>query len=173
MTEKYILIDKKAVKTAFFIFFIGSIVGVVVSVLLLKYNHAPTNLPLAIKSENTSLDFITILMNNIFVALFMISGAYLAKIPTILSLFGNGFFLGFIMATNIYTTSAVIYFLRLVMVHGVVEIMALLLAANLGLQKEIFSTPKKIKRSAITIFIVLILLAIAALLETMVTPLLW
>lgn len=173
MTEKYILINKKAIKMAFFIFFIGTVIGVTFSLILLKYNNAPTNLPITIKQENTPPSFIKILINNIVVAGFMISGAYMAKIPTILSLFVNGAAIGFVMATNIYTTGAVVYYLRLVMVHGIVEIMALVLAANLGLQKELFATRKNAKRSLITIFIVLILLVLAALLESMVTPLLW
>lgn len=173
MAEKHILINKKAFKTAFFIFFIGTVIGVASSLILLKYNNAPTNLPITIKQENTPPIFIKILINNIIVAAFMISGTYFAKIPTILSLIANGALMGFIMATNIYTTSALIYFLKLISVHGIVEIIALLLAANLGFQKELFSTPKNAKRSLITILVVLILLVVAALLETKVTPLLW
>ncbi|MDR2661201.1 MAG: stage II sporulation protein M [Lactobacillaceae bacterium] len=171
--NKYFLLDKKAIKRSFLVFLLGSIIGAMFSYLLLLVNHAPTNMPIVLKAEAKPPIFFHILINNIIVSLVMISGTYLFKLPTYLGLIANGSFFGFILETNIYTSGHLFYFLKLVSVHGPLEIAALLLAASLGLQSEIFSNTNNIKKLSNTLILILFFLLVAALLESKVTPLLW
>ncbi|MFT8470232.1 MAG: stage II sporulation protein M [Oenococcus sp.] len=167
------LIKKKPLLTACTIFAASFVVTAILLTLFLNYQHAATNLPIDLKSQIKDFTFVQILFKNLIVALILVSGFFLIKIPTILALIVNAAVLAFILAANIYTTGAWLYFILLVSIHGVTELAALFIAANIGFQKINLAKKQQRKQLVNTMLLIVVLLALAAILETCVTPLFW
>lgn len=112
-------------------------------------------------------------VKNIFVSLLLISGFFLYKVSTVIVLLANAVSISFLLTLNIYTTGEVWYFLGLISIHGLVELGALMIAANIGFQRINLKTRTQRLALRNTIVLILILLIISASLETFVTPLFW
>ncbi|MFT8813656.1 stage II sporulation protein M [Oenococcus sp.] len=167
------LVQKKPLLTACTIFAASFATTAILLTLFLNYQHAATNLPIDLKSQIKDFTFVRILVKNFIVALILISGFFLIKIPTILMLVANAAVLAFILTANIYTTGAWFYFILLVSIHGLVELTALFIAANVGFQKINLAKKHQRKQLLNTMLLVAFLLILAAILETCVTPLFW
>lgn len=112
-------------------------------------------------------------VKNIFVSLLLISGFFLYKVSTVIVLLANAVSISFLLTLNIYTTGEVWYFLGLISIHGLVELGALMIAANIGFQRINLKTRTQRLALRNTIVLILILVIISASLETFVTPLFW
>ncbi|TLF41839.1 stage II sporulation protein M [Lacticaseibacillus zeae] len=171
--SKVFLIKKTAILCPLSLFIFTAItISIAISLFLSSYQF-PQNLPVDLKSQVIEFSFFKILVKNIFVSLLLISGFFLYKVSTVIVLLANAVSISFVLTLNIYTTGEVWYFLGLISIHGLVELSALMIAANIGFQR--INLKIRTQRLAFrnTIVLILILLIISASLETFVTPLFW
>lgn len=109
----------------------------------------------------------TIFMNNFKVFLILLTGLFLLKIPTIISLISNGLMLGYFLGG--LQLSNIKHVLLPLSIHGVPEILSFFIAAYiafLGRDKFIKDKIFNIK----LLFIGILMVGIAAILETYVSP---
>lgn len=116
--------------------------------------------------ENNKVEFSDILKNNLLVCSIAIIGIFSYKIPTICVYFFNAFTLGFVLGLNWAVTGEIVYFLRILIPHGMFEIPAIVMACELGFMKK-----RHIEKNVFLKKIVLIysLIVIAAILESFVS----
>jgi stage II sporulation protein M len=127
-------------------------------------------------SLDLSSNFLLIFLRNLITCLIIIGGSGIITVPVVLL---QGGFIGFISALMASSTQSTRYLLLLIP-HGIIEIPALIISAALGL--KMFKTAKEFingHRSAIRCYcdenrvwliLVPILLLIAAMVESYVTP---
>lgn len=167
------LIKKETVLLSLSLFCAGFVFVSLLLIAVFVYNHAETNVPMALKNQLGSLNFWAILAQNTGVAIALLSGSFFVKVPTVLLLLANGAGLGFVLTANMYTTGQWLYFIALISVHGIIELTALMIAGNIGFQKIDWSKKTEIKKLINTIILIITMLIIAAAMETYVTPLFW
>lgn len=111
-------------------------------------------------------NFWEIWKNNCLVCAVAIMGIFCYKIPTICVYFFNAFTLGFVLGINWAVTGEIIYFLKILIPHGIFEIPAIVISCALG-----FTSKEKIEKKKFveTCAIVYILITIAAIVECFVS----
>ena len=162
------------------VFFMGFIVG------LKNYNivDLPKSRIIIIPEfdnfTHENLSFESILTNNVRVILTCIFGSLFLSVPTLLTLFRNGFILGFQTISSLSTIGFQVF--AYVLPHGIFEIPAIIIAGAAGLKipyeiirylagkKETILTKEDIKEYLTLALISIILIVIAAFIEAYVTP---
>jgi stage II sporulation protein M len=154
---------------AIFLIFIA--VGILTIYILLK--NSSMDYSVKFSPINTNLSIVNILFTNFSVILIALLGIFTFKVSSYFILIVNGFSLGFILGANAITTGKFIYFLRIILTHGITEVSAICLAAAIGLYgKQYFYIFNK-KEIFIQISTVLILYFVSAVIETYITPMFW
>ena len=159
---KIIKFDKKAFKKSLWIFIIAFVLSLILSALfILSKIDGEVDKNLIINE----ITFVQIFKNNIIVCACAMLGSILWKIPSRLVLVINPVYLGFIIGGNWAVTGKLLFFLKFVILHGIFEIFAIVLACSLGNKgKKLFK-----EYSAYEIFmngiLITIVLGIAAFVE--------
>ncbi|WP_456370232.1 stage II sporulation protein M [Geoglobus sp.] len=162
------------------VFFMGFIVG------LKNYNTVdlPKSRIIIIPEfdnfTHESLSFGLILTNNVKVVLVCIFGSLFLSVPTLLTLFRNGFILGYQTASSLSTIGFQAF--AYVFPHGIFKIPAIIIAGAAGFKipyeiirylagrKEQILTKEDIKEYLTLALISIILIVIAAFVEAYITP---
>ncbi|WP_407416458.1 stage II sporulation protein M [Methanobrevibacter sp.] len=137
----------------------------------------------------SSVDAFDIIFHNVFTAVLVFFGSIIFGIYAILSIFVNGFVVGFMAGHTIKTTYALIMYLALILPHGIFEIPAFFSSCTAGIllflfifrlikdmiKKNTFSqsyenNKKNLKHAIILLLIAIVLFLIAGLIEGFITP---
>ena len=119
--------------------------------------------------EKKNLSFFDVFRNNIVVCFVALSGIFLFRIPAFLVYFINPIMLGLILAANWVSTGVLLYFIRIIIPHSIFEIPAIVLSCSLGMQGKKGRQDIKKNTGVIYIGVIIILLVIAAFIETTVS----
>lgn len=127
--------------------------------------------PFAVRSnlnelERGSLSFTKILFNNIIVCIFAITGLFLIRIPAIVVFLINPMVLGFILAANWVSTGEIFYFIKMLIPHSIFEIPAIVLSCSIGIKGKAALAKLKEGKLSIDLVTIIILLIIAATVES-------
>lgn len=166
-----LLVNPKIMCFVVFLFFLlGSIFG---GILTLSYDDSFfNNSGLLMEKPNGFSGMIKVFSNNLKGCLILILGLFVMGSITVVSLFFNGMLVG-ITITNLYIQNVSLSKLFLgIFTHGIFEIPAIIIAGYIGLQgfTFYFRKNKMWKKNSKLVFIIIVLLFIAAFIESFVTP---
>ncbi|BAC12113.1 hypothetical conserved protein [Oceanobacillus iheyensis HTE831] len=147
------------------VYFSSFIVGIFVSNL---HDNNFEYTPNPLKDTFVSIDTLKyIFTNNIKVFLILLTGFFLLKIPTIISLTSNGLMLGYFLGG--LSLNNIQHVLLSLSIHGVPEILSFFIAAYIAfLGRDEFLEYKKFNIKLLVIGVLMV--GVAAILETYVSP---
>ena len=139
--------------------------------------------------DMSSIDAFDIMLHNESTAVLVFFGSIAFGLYAILSIFVNGFVIGFMAGYTIKSTYALIMYLALILPHGILEIPAFFCSCTAGILLFLFiyglikdkihkntfkesykNNRKTLKHAVILLSIAIILFAVAGLIEGFITP---
>lgn len=147
------------------IYFVSLAIGLLISKAL---NNDIAYVPEDINNTHVFFStFLSIVINNMKVFIIILTGFFLLKIPTVISLISNGSMLGFFLGS--ITFDQFKHVIIPLSVHGIPEVLGFLIAAYLVFQgKENFMKDKRFNTLLLTSGVLII--GMAAALETYISP---
>lgn len=130
--------------------------------------------PFAVHSDLSELEkekigFISILSRNTIVCAIAISGVFLLGIPSILVFVVNPIVVGFVLAANWVSTGELFYFVRILIPHSLFEVPAIVISCSIGLNCRKGRNVFKEGMMWGNAMVILILLIVAAFIESTVS----
>lgn len=146
-------------------------IGLTFIFIILTYSKLETSIQNSeLIYQNVS--FFGILSKNLMVCIIAILGIYTFKISAFIILIVNPIVLGSLLGINWLTTNELIYFLKILIPHGIIEIPALCLACTIGMEGRSFLKKYTLKQIIATFMLLIIMLILAAWVETYISVLL-
>lgn len=163
-------LNKKQLKKSLIIFLLFLFLSFIATYFLIKMSNP--NIDSVDNLYVNKITFIGILTNNMLVCGFSLLGVFTFGITSFIVLVVNGISLGFIIGANYAYTNHLWYFIRIIIPHIIFELPAILISCSIGLEGISFLKKTTLKEKLIYVFLILILLIIAAFIEVNVSTLL-
>jgi stage II sporulation protein M len=116
--------------------------------------------------------YIDILKKNLIVCTIAVLGIFTFRVSSVLVVLANALVLGMVFGGNFATTGELIYFLKILIPHGVFELPAIILSCSIGLEGISFLKRSTIKEKISKFILIILLLVIVAFVEVNISTLL-